>query len=266
LVGAPPVLLERFALPGKDRRGVSRNRRGGVVLRGEDVARAPSDDGAEFHQSFDEDRSLDGHVQRTGDVRAFERLARAKLGDAGHETGHFNLGEFDFHASEIGLGHVANLCVFCGEKRCIRAVSARVRQTYFLGQNTHKYVHTNFHWSNQKGLAPKSLKVFLKKDKKKGKKKGPTTLVVTLRRRFVVDDPSTTAHLESRGRFARTNPFPTRKSRGDGSNAFARVSSGAIKLRAILRGCGVDDAFSHQSNRFQERRASLRAQLLGRHK
>ena len=78
--------------------------------------------------------------------------------------------------------------------------------------------------------------VFLKKDKKKGKKKGPTTLVVTLRRRFVVDDPSTTAHLESRGRFARTNPFPTRKSRGDGSNAFARVSSGAIELRAILRG------------------------------
>ena len=146
----------------------------------------------------------------------------------------------------------------CGQRACSANVFFRTKHTQICA---HK-----FSLVESKGLTPKSLKSFSRKIKKREKKKGPTTLVVTLRRRFVVDDPSTTAHLESRGRFARTNPFPTRKSRGDGSNAFARVSSGAIELRAILRGCGVDDAFSHQSNRFQERRASLRAQLLGRHK
>ena len=124
----------------------------------------------------------------------------------------------------------------CGQRACSANVFFRTKHTQICA---HK-----FSLVESKGLTTKSL-VFLKKDKKKGKKKGPTTLVVTLRRRFVVDDPSTTAHLESRGRFARTNPFPTRKSRGDGSNAFARVSSGAIGLRAILEGlCGVDDAFS----------------------
>ena len=60
------------------------------------------------------------------EMLAFERLARAKLGGAGHETRHFNLGEFDFHASEIGLGACREPVCICGEKRCIRAVSARV--------------------------------------------------------------------------------------------------------------------------------------------
>ena len=78
LVGAPPVFLERLALPGKDRRGVSRNRRRGVVLRREDVARAPSDDGAELHQRFDENRSLNGHVPRIKNIRAVSKQARTK--------------------------------------------------------------------------------------------------------------------------------------------------------------------------------------------
>ena len=56
LVGAPPVLLERLALPGEDgdalraaRRAVAadRDRGGGVVLRAEDVARHPAHVGAE---------------------------------------------------------------------------------------------------------------------------------------------------------------------------------------------------------------------------
>lgn len=53
--------------------------------------------------------------------------------------------------------------------------------------------------------------------------------------------PRTTTHppprARRRARFARTNPFPTPNSHRDGSNAFARVSSGAIELRAILSGC-----------------------------
>ena len=53
--------------------------------------------------------------------------------------------------------------------------------------------------------------------------------------------PRTTTHppprARRRARFARTNPFPTPNSHRDGSSAFARVSSGAIELRAILSGC-----------------------------
>jgi len=122
---------------------------------------------------------------------------------------------------------------------------------------TQKYVHNTFYWWLSKSFSRNKVA-----SKVSRFKKGTT-------RRFVIDARTTThppPRAQRRARFARTNPFPTPNSHRDGSNAFARVSSGAIELRAILRGCGVDDAFSHQSNRFQERRASLRAQLLGRHK
>ena len=86
------------------------------------------------------------------------------------------------------------------------------------------------------------------------------TLRRRLRRQRPIHDRALDVALDSRGQIH----FP-RETRAEMVPTRSRVSSGAIKLRAILRGCGVDDdAFSHQSNRFQERRASLRAQLLGR--
>ena len=99
LVRAPPVLFKSLTLPGEHRGGISRDRRGGVVLRGEDVARAPPDDGAEGDQGFDEHRGLDGHVKRTRDVGALQRLGGAELLDHGHEAGHLDLRELDLEAT-----------------------------------------------------------------------------------------------------------------------------------------------------------------------
>ncbi len=42
----------------------------GVILRGEDVARAPTNAGAEGLERLDEHGGLDGHVQRAGDASA----------------------------------------------------------------------------------------------------------------------------------------------------------------------------------------------------
>ena len=56
-----PVLLEGLSLPGKDvgRLG-SGDGCGGVILRGEDIARAPTNGGTELLQSLNENGSLDG--------------------------------------------------------------------------------------------------------------------------------------------------------------------------------------------------------------
>ena len=72
LLGAPPVLLQRLALPGEDGNALrvlgsavraDDDRRGGVVLGGEDVAADPAHVGAERGQRLDEHGRLDGHVQ-----------------------------------------------------------------------------------------------------------------------------------------------------------------------------------------------------------
>jgi hypothetical protein len=43
LPGAVPILLERLALPGEDRHAGLGDGRGGVILRGEDIAAGPAD-------------------------------------------------------------------------------------------------------------------------------------------------------------------------------------------------------------------------------
>ena len=93
---------------------------------------------------------------------------------------------------------------------------------------TQKYVHNTFYWWLSKSFSRNKVA-----SKVSRFKKGTT-------RRFVIDARTTThppPRARRRARFARTNPFPTPNSHRDGSNAFARVSSGAIELRAILSGC-----------------------------
>ncbi len=123
LVGAPPVLLERLALPREDRRalGVDHgavlahdHRGGGGVLRAEDVARGPADLRAEFDERLDEHGRLHGHVEAAGDAGAGEGLGRAVLLAKGHEAGHLVLGEADLVAAELGEGQIADLEVEAG--------------------------------------------------------------------------------------------------------------------------------------------------------
>lgn len=80
LLGAPPVLLEGLSLPGEAGSRVAGDGGGGVVLCGEDVARAPSDLGTEGSEGLDENGGLDGHVEGSSDPGSLERLGSTKLG------------------------------------------------------------------------------------------------------------------------------------------------------------------------------------------
>ena len=79
LVGVFPVVLQRLALHGEHRRALHGDRRGGMILRREDVARGPAHLRAERLQRLDEHRGLDRHVQGAGDARALERLASWRI-------------------------------------------------------------------------------------------------------------------------------------------------------------------------------------------
>mmetsp|Transcript_20056 Transcript_20056/g.65997 ORF Transcript_20056/g.65997 Transcript_20056/m.65997 type:complete len:495 (+) Transcript_20056:103-1587(+) len=112
---ALPVLLEGLALPGEDGGGlVAGDGRRGVVLRREDVARAPADVAAELLERLDEHGRLDRHVERAGDARALEGLRRAVLLDRLHEAGHLILGELDLPATEVGERDVGDAVVSLG--------------------------------------------------------------------------------------------------------------------------------------------------------
>ena len=103
---ALPVLLQRLALVGEHRDAGGGNRRGGMVLGREDVAGGPADLGAQLLERLDQHGGLDGHVQRAGDARAFERLCRAEFLAQRHQAGHFGLGDVDFLAAEISKRNV----------------------------------------------------------------------------------------------------------------------------------------------------------------
>ena len=77
-----PVFLERLALEGEDRGAAGGDRRGRVVLRGEDVAARPAHLGAQRLQRLDQHGRLDRHVQRAGDARAFQRLLACRTSRA----------------------------------------------------------------------------------------------------------------------------------------------------------------------------------------
>jgi hypothetical protein len=117
-LGAPPVLLERLTLPGEHRHATGcvhgpvrsdGDRGGGVVLGGEDVAAGPTHLCAQRHQRLDEDGGLDGHVERSGDPGAPQRLLGAVLAAHGHEAGHFVFGQLDLLAPEFGEGKIGHL-------------------------------------------------------------------------------------------------------------------------------------------------------------
>ena len=120
LVGAPPVFFQRLAFPGEDGDARGGDGGGGVVLRGEDVAARPANAGAEVDQRFNQNGGLNGHVQRTGDANAGERLAFRVLFPDRHEAGHFLFGDGDFFAAPVGQFHIGDFKVG-GECCCAQA-------------------------------------------------------------------------------------------------------------------------------------------------
>ena len=108
LGGVVPIVFQRLALHGEHRNAGGGDRRGGVILRRIDVAGDPADVGPERLEGFDEHAGLDGHVQRTGDARALERLLRAVFLARGHQARHFGLGQRELLAAEIGEADVGD--------------------------------------------------------------------------------------------------------------------------------------------------------------
>jgi hypothetical protein len=103
---AIPVFLECLAFPRKHRRADFRDRRRGVILRGENIAARPANIGTEIGERLDEDGRLDRHVQRPGNAHAFEWLLLRVLFADGHEARHFVLRDLDLLASPISEGDV----------------------------------------------------------------------------------------------------------------------------------------------------------------
>ena len=128
LVGAPPVFVERFTLPGEDGDAGFGDGGGGVVLGGEDVAGGPADVGAEIDEGLDQHGGLDGHMQGARDADVLQRLGGGVLAPDAHEAGHLLLGDGDFLAAPVGEVDVRYLVVHSGglcllQYRCRHAVS-----------------------------------------------------------------------------------------------------------------------------------------------
>jgi len=108
---AVPVLLEGLSLPSEDGgRLVAGNGSGGVVLGTEDVATAPAHVSSEILEGLNEDGSLDGHVEGSGNTGSSQRLGSVVLLSGGHEARHLNLSDLNLLATEIGKRNVGNLC------------------------------------------------------------------------------------------------------------------------------------------------------------
>ena len=120
LLGTPPVLLQRLALPCEHRHTVGLFDRAlrtdcdssrGVILRGEDVAARPAHFGAELDERLDQHSGLDGHVQRAGDACTGKRLRRAELLAQGAQAGHLVLGKVDLFAPERGERQIGDAVI-----------------------------------------------------------------------------------------------------------------------------------------------------------
>ena len=114
LFDAPDSLFFGLPLPGKDRDAGGGDGGGSVVLGREDVARTPTQFGAEMDQCLDQHRGLDGHMQAAGDARALEGLRGAILLAQRHQPRHFRFGDGNFLAAPFGQTDIGDLAIGAG--------------------------------------------------------------------------------------------------------------------------------------------------------
>ena len=101
LVRAPPVLLQRLALPRKHRHTRRRNRRRRMVLCRKDIAARPAHIRTQRDHGLDQHSRLDRHMQRARHANARQRLARGILVADRHQSRHLLLGDIDLLAAKI---------------------------------------------------------------------------------------------------------------------------------------------------------------------
>ena len=101
-----PILIEIFTLEGEYRGACCCDGSGSVILRGVDVARRPAYLRTQCFEGLDQYGSLNRHVQRAGDARAFQGLTCSKFMANGHKTRHFGLGNANFLVAKISQADV----------------------------------------------------------------------------------------------------------------------------------------------------------------
>ena len=111
-VEAVHFLFQCLTLDRENRRAASRDRRCGVILGREDVAGRPAHICAQRHERFNQNCGLDRHVQRTDDPRAFQRLAVAVFGTAGHQARHFGFSDIQLFAAISGKRNILDDVIF----------------------------------------------------------------------------------------------------------------------------------------------------------
>ena len=101
-IRAPPVFLERFALPCEHGDTAPGDGGSGMILRGENIAACPAHTRAKIGQCLDQDRCLNRHVQRSGDAHACQRFVRRVFFADRHQPRHFLFRNGNFSSAKIG--------------------------------------------------------------------------------------------------------------------------------------------------------------------
>src|SRR5690606_37476999 len=111
VVGVLPVFFQGFALDGEHRHARCGNGSGSVILSGEDIARCPAHFSAQGSQGFNQNPSLDCHVQTAGNARAIQGLGGSKFLAGGHQARHFGLGNGQLAAAPFSQGNIGNFVI-----------------------------------------------------------------------------------------------------------------------------------------------------------
>ena len=104
-----PILLEGLSLPSEDGNPSGCDRRGGLVLSGEDIAAGPTDIGTKVDKGFDEHGRLNCHVQGASDANTSEGLVLGVFFANRHQSGHFFFCDLDLFTAEFGEGDILDL-------------------------------------------------------------------------------------------------------------------------------------------------------------
>ncbi|OQB98100.1 MAG: hypothetical protein BWX80_04068 [Candidatus Hydrogenedentes bacterium ADurb.Bin101] len=118
LIGTPPVLLQRFPLPGIDGHTRRRNGRRGMVLGRKNVAARPAHFRTQRPQRFYKYRRLDGHMKGPHDPGTLERLLRRIALTHRHQAGHLLLRHFNLFTAPFGKAQIRHF-------KCRRFIGVR---------------------------------------------------------------------------------------------------------------------------------------------
>src|SRR5690606_19055676 len=109
LFDAPISFFLGLTFPGIYPNTRSSDGRSSLILGREDIATAPFYLSTQGNEGFDENSSLNGHVQATGNTGTFQRLAFAVFFAQTHQSGHFGFSEHNFLATPFGEAHILHL-------------------------------------------------------------------------------------------------------------------------------------------------------------